>query len=194
MTQSSKKQFQRLFIISSILIFSTVINISCQNRQRRNLVPKNENYITGKIIHIIDGDTYDILIEGNKTVRVRMNGIDAPEKGMPFYQVSKKYLKDLCIQKTVKFKQTDTDHHGRIIGFTYLDDGRELSHEMIKAGFAWHYKEHNSDKDLADLEIKAQNEKKGLWKDNNPLPPWEVRKLHRQGISTKDQFKDNPNK
>lgn len=193
MIQSSNKYFPGLLLISIILIFSS-INISCQNRQRKDFVAKNDTYVVGKIIHILDGDTYDILIAGNKTVRVRMEGIDAPEKGMPFCNVAKKYLRDLCIQKAVKLKQTGTDQHGRTLGFTYLDDGRELSHEMIKAGLAWHYKEYNSDKDLADLEKKAQSEKKGLWKDSNPLPPWEVRKLHRQGISTKDQFKNNPNK
>lgn len=194
MKSSIQNQVFRLFVIWNVFLVFSIANVSCQNRQRRNFVSQDNRFITGKIIHVLDGDTYDILIAGNKTVRVRMEGIDAPEKGMPFCNVAKKYLRDLCIQKTVKLKQTGTDQHGRTLGFTYLDDGRELSHEMLKAGLAWHYKKYNSDKDLVDLEIKAQNEKKGLWKDNNPLPPWEVRKLHREGISTKDQFKDNPNK
>jgi micrococcal nuclease len=95
--------------------------------------------ITGKVISIIDGDTYDILIPGNITIRIRMEGIDAPEKGMPFYKVSKQYLADLCFSKTVTIHVTGIDIHKRILAYTYITDGTELSHAMIKAGLAWHY-------------------------------------------------------
>lgn len=118
-----------------------------------------------------------------------MEGIDAPEKGMPFYKVSKNYLGKLCFRMQVKFKSSGKDIHDRNLGFTYLDDGTELCHEMIKAGLAWHYKKYNSDEDLANLELEAQNAKIGIWGNDNPMPPWENRKLHRQGISTKDSFK-----
>jgi endonuclease YncB( thermonuclease family) len=57
---------------------------------------ESKNVVRGKVIAIIDGDTYDLLINGNTTLRVRMEGIDAPEKGMPFYRVSKEYLSGLC--------------------------------------------------------------------------------------------------
>ena len=69
-----------------------------------------------------------------------------------------------------------------------MEDGTELSHEMIKAGLAWHYKKYNSDTVLSDLEIEAKELKKGLWVNENPMAPWTNRSLHRQGISTKDSF------
>ena len=113
-----------------------------------------------------------------------MEGIDAPESGMPFYRVSKNYLGQLCFNQNVSVHINKIDEHGRYICFTYLEDGTELSHEMIKAGLAWHYKEFNSDEDLSKLELEARNAKIGLWSDNEPMPPWLNRKLHRQGIST----------
>lgn len=143
--------------------------------------------VSGIVFSIVDGDTYDLLIDDNNKIRIRMEGIDAPETGMPFSQVSKNYLGKLCFNKRVKVHVTKLDN-SRFIGFSYLDDGTELSHEMIKAGLAWHFKTYNTDADLSELEIKARNARVGLWKDNNPIPPWEIRSLHRQGISTKDMY------
>jgi micrococcal nuclease len=162
--------------------------IQTGNESANSKIELSGNDISGKVISIIDGDTYDILVEGNKTIHIRMEGIDAPEKGMPFYQVSKSYLGKLCFNKNVKVHITSTDEFNRFIGFTYLEDGTELSHEMIKAGYAWHFKKYNSDSDLSGLEIKARNSKSGLWVVENQLPPWVVRRLHNKGISTKDLF------
>jgi len=144
--------------------------------------------IEGKVIGIIDGDTFDLLNDGNKTFRIRMEGIDAPEKGMPFYQVSKKHLGSLCFGQRVAVQITQTESGNRKIGFTFLSSGSELSHEMIRAGLAWHFVKYNSDRDLAALEQEARQEKRGLWKDPHPLPPWEIRKIRRNGQSTKDLF------
>jgi micrococcal nuclease len=89
-------------------------------------------------------------------------------------------------------KITGTDNYGRALGFTYLEDGRELGQEMIKAGLAWHYKKYNSDTALANFEKEARRLKKGLWLDKNPKAPWEVRRLRRQGVSAKDSFNISP--
>jgi endonuclease YncB( thermonuclease family)/predicted aspartyl protease len=161
---------------------------STDNESTGNKIDLTGNDISGKVISIIDGDTYDILVEGNKTIRIRMEGIDAPEKGMPFYQVSKNHLGKLCFNKIVKVHITGADEYNRYIGFTYLEDGTELSHKMIEAGYAWHFKKYNSDSDLSGLEIKARNSKSGLWVVDNQLPPWAVRTLHNKGISTKNLF------
>ncbi len=173
------KRKGHLFLFLLILPFSS-------NSINRDKIESNPGF--GKVISILDGDTYDILVEGNKTIRVRMEGIDAPEKGMPFYRVSKSYLGEMCFNKNVRLEVTGKDLHGRTLAFSYLDDGRELSHEMIKAGLAWHFKKYSTDKVLSNLEIEARNSKRGLWVNKNPMPPWENRRLHREGISTKDFF------
>ncbi len=150
--------------------------------------PTAAERITGKVVGILDGDTYDVLLEGNKQVRVRMEGIDAPERGMPFNKAAKKYLSDLCFGKMVALEVSGTDRYDRTLAFSYLEDGRELSHEMIKAGLAWHYKYYNNDEDLAQLEMEVREAKIGIWSMPNPMPPWENRALHRRGVSTKDSF------
>ncbi len=81
------------------LIFLFVI--ACRNGDGRLNISKVASSITGKVISITDGDTYDILLDGDKTIRIRMEGIDAPEKGMPYYQVAKKYLGNLCFEKSI---------------------------------------------------------------------------------------------
>ena len=147
--------------------------------------------VSGKVISVIDVDTYDILIPGNITIRIRMEGIDAPERGMPFYKVSKQSLAGLCFSKTVTIHITGIDIHNRILAYTYITDGTELSHAMIKAGLAWHYLKYNSDPVLAALEAAARIHRAGLWLDANPMAPWTNRSLHRQGISTKVSFQVN---
>ncbi len=166
-------------ILSAILLCSLVI--SCGGN-------KVQEFVSGKVVKILDGDTYELLIERDSTIRVRMDGIDAPERGMPFSKKAKEYLGDLCQGQIVKVYCVESDRYGRILSFSYLEDGRELSREMLKAGYAWHYKEHNSDPELAALEEEARQEQRGLWRDKHPMAPWENRRLHRRGVSTKGMF------
>ena len=137
-----------------------------------------------KPIAISDGDTFTIL-QDKRQVRIRIDAIDAPEKGMPYYKKSKQYLSSLCFGKYVTLKVIKTDRYGRLVARVILADGRDVSAEMIKAGMAWHYKHYSKDKTLATLEINARKNKLGLWNDTHPYAPWEIRKLHRKGISTK---------
>lgn len=134
----------RTYYINFFLLFFLVFNSSCHSKSgRRQYLNNGENVSSsniGKVIKILDGDTYDILLESNKTIRIRMEGIDAPEKGMPFYRVAKNYLGKLCFEKNVRLEILNTDMHGRTVAYSYLDNGTELSHEMVKAGLAWHFK------------------------------------------------------
>lgn len=169
------------------IILCLVLFASCTSNSIKSNDSGEAKEISGKVIKIIDGDTYDLLTADKQTLRVRMEGIDAPEKGMPFYKVSKNYLGSLCFQKNVTIKVIETDVHERLVADTYLDS-IELGQEMLKAGLAWHFKKYSSDETLAQLEKEARNNKIGLWSDPNPIAPWEIRRLHREGISTKDSF------
>lgn len=135
--------------------------------------------VSGKVVSVIDGDTYDLLTAQQHKYRVRMEGIDAPERGMRFYKESKGYLTSLCLGRQVKLRWTKSDRSKRLIAFTYLSDGRELSHEMIKAGWAWHFTKYNKDADLAALQRTARLRRLGLWTDANPIAPWDYRKSRR---------------
>lgn len=128
--------------------------------------------LNGQVVKIVDGDTYDLLTPDHQLYRIRMNGIDAPEKGQAFGQKSKDYLGQLCFKQNIRVQWYSKDRNGRYIADGYLPDGRSLSLEMIKAGYAWYFKRYSSDPVLSDAEIKARQKKTGLWADPNPEAPW----------------------
>ncbi|HOV12371.1 MAG TPA: thermonuclease family protein [Bacteroidales bacterium] len=190
-----------LFFVSAFMIISCSFGKSENNEKNvvssagnetiKIQLPAIGDTITGKVVAVIDGDTYDVLVKGDTSLRVRMEGIDAPEKGMAFYKVAKKYLSDLCFGKNVKVLVTGIDGHSRVLGFTFVDDNLELSHEMIKAGYAWHFKKYSKDKNLASLEQEARKAGIGLWYDENPIAPWEFRKLMRQGNTAEEIYREH---
>lgn len=126
----------------------------------------------GTVIKIVDGDTYDVLTSGKKTIRIRMNGIDAPEKKQPFGTKSKDHLGSLCFGKTVKIVPISYDRNKRLIADSFTDRDLNLSRAMIRAGYAWHFKKYSKDKKMADDEEHAKKNRAGLWADNEPIAPW----------------------
>lgn len=166
-----------------LLLAASLLMLSCY-ANNKTVVPTELN---GKVIKIVDGDTYDILFEDHTTKRIRMEGIDAPEKGMPFYKVAKDYLGKLCFGTEVRIEQTNKDRYGRTVAKTFLEDNRELGLLMIEAGFAWHFKKYSSDQQLANAEMEARNKRIGLWIDEMPIAPWEWRKLKKEAYKIKEK-------
>lgn len=155
-----------IFLIIHILVLPN----KAASQNKTGIAPFN-----GKVIKIIDGDTYDVLTLDHKTIRIRMNGIDAPEKKQAFGQRSKDYLGSLCFGKTVLVKPQSYDRNKRLIADSYTSDNKDLSREMVRAGYAWHFKKYSKDKNLADDENHARSNRAGLWADNEPVAPWEFR-------------------
>lgn len=79
--------------------------------------------LSGKVVKVADGDTFTLLTEDNKQVKVRLHGIDCPEKGQDFGQVAKQYTADKVYMQVVRVKATDTDRYGRTVGIVTLNDG-----------------------------------------------------------------------
>ncbi|MBM3415995.1 MAG: hypothetical protein FJY20_06025 [Bacteroidetes bacterium] len=165
-----------LLYINSIFGFLAFLLLSCSSDKSK---PTKEAGVlpgvaVGQVVKIVDGDTYDILVE-RRTYRIRMNGIDAPERGQPYYQKAKDYLGSLCFQKNIKVVKLEMDRHGRTIAESFLEDTINLSYEMVKAGYAWHFRKYSNDQILADLENEARTKRIGLWADAYAKPPWEIR-------------------
>lgn len=142
--------------------------------------------LSGKVIKVLDGDTIDILVQ-KQTNRIRLGGIDAPEKGMPYGKKSKEFVLDLAAQKIVTVEITETDRYGRSIGEVLLPDGRDLNREIVRAGYAWWYRRYSQDQTLGALEEEARVARRGLWRDPQPQPPWEWRKEKRAGTKRANQ-------
>ncbi len=140
---------------------------------------------TGKVVRIADGDTVTVLDVSKVRHKVRLTGIDAPEKKQPFGNRSKQSLSDMVFSKTVTVETDKRDRYGRELG-KVLINGMDVNREQIRRGMAWHYKAYQRDQfasdrqAYADAEIKAKDQRRGLWLDLDPLPPWEWRKLRRR--------------
>ncbi|RMF86537.1 MAG: nuclease [Nitrospinota bacterium] len=131
---------------------------------------------TGKVVGVIDGDTIEVLREG-KAVRVRLAGIDAPERRQPYGRRAKQYTSALVFGQVVTVQVQSIGKYGRIIGNVLLSDGRNLSQELVRAGYAWWYRQYAPhDTTLQRLEREARLAQRGLWADPTPIPPWEYRK------------------
>lgn len=132
-----------------------------------------------EVISIADGDSFTILAEAKQQKRIRLFGIDCPERGQPFGANAKQKLSELIFRKNVTIEIEDTDRYGRAVAVVYTEDGACVNALMLASGFAWHYKEFDSNIQWSMLEEKARDQKLGLWSDANALPPWEWRKRKR---------------
>lgn len=135
--------------------------------------------IRGKVVSIADGDTITVLDADKVQHKVRLEGIDAPEKAQAFGARSKERLSEKIGEKDVVVTWKEKDRYGRILGDVSLDS-RNINLEMVEDGMAWHYKQYSKSKKLAEAEVESRKEKKGLWADKDPVPPWNFRKQARE--------------
>jgi len=131
-----------------------------------------------KVIGIKDGDSIEVLLEGNKNIVIRFAEIDCPEKNQPYGKKAKSFVSDLIFGKEITYIKTDQDRYGRTIAKVYFK-GAYLSETLIKNGLVWHNTKYSKSRHLASLEKEARKNKIGLWADPNPIAPWEWRKTKR---------------
>jgi endonuclease YncB( thermonuclease family) len=132
--------------------------------------------MTGKVVSVADGDTITIIENlDNGRFKIRLYGIDAPEKKQDFGQRAKQHLSSLIFNKVVKIKFTEIDRYGRIVGKIFLND-IEINIEMLKAGMAWHYSRYDQTSTYITAEKQARKSGIGLWSMKNPIPPWNFRR------------------
>jgi endonuclease YncB( thermonuclease family) len=129
---------------------------------------------TGKVVGVTDGDTIVVLDSNKKQHRIRLGEIDTPEKTQAFGTQAKQALSQKIYYKNVRVYFKEKDRYGRIIGTVgYL--GRNINAEMVKEGFAWHYKRYSKSKVLDEFERTAKLNKLGLWKGKLAVAPWDFR-------------------
>ena len=129
-----------------------------------------------RVIGIKDGDTVVLLTAAKTEITVRLSEIDAPERKQAFGTVSRTFLSDLIFGKEVKLEKLGTDRYGRTLGFIYLRNGTNVNLEMIKNGMAWQYEKYSKSAVLKKAQASAKSMSIGLWRDPNPVAPWEFRR------------------
>ena len=131
--------------------------------------------LEGKVIKIADGDTLTLLTPSNQQVKIRLAGVDTPERKQPFGNKAKQALSNLAFQKQALVEIAAKDRYGRTVGVVFVD-GQNVNTELIRQGMAWVYRKYTDDERLYVLESEAKQAKRGLWLDKNPIPPWEWRR------------------
>ena len=137
--------------------------------------------LQGQVVGVADGDTVTVLDASKKQWKIRLMGIDAPEKKQAFGNKSKQHLSDLVYDKQVTVEYHKKDRYGRTVGKIVVD-GVDANLEQVKVGLAWHYKKYQNEQSSVDrslyahAEDQARAEKRGLWVDAEPTPPWDFRK------------------
>ena len=148
-----------------------------------------DTLIIGKVIGITDGDTITVLVN-QKSFKIRLAQIDAPEKRQPYGEKAKQNLAKLVFGKVVSLEVTDTDRYGRSVANLTLN-GYSINREMVRSGYAWAYRKYLRDQSLLEDEKNAKIDKVGIWSlpANLQIPPWEWRS---SGFAHKQHHKLHP--
>ena len=128
----------------------------------------------GKVVGVADGDTLTILSPNSTQTRIRLFGIDAPEKSQAFGHKSKVSLSDLVFGRDVDVVVETQDRYGRTVG-TVIHRGSDVNLEQVRRGMAWVYLKYSRDPNYLEAETGARTTHRGLWIDEDPMPPWVYR-------------------
>jgi len=134
---------------------------------------------SGLVVSVLDGDTLDILHKQHPE-RIRLSGIDCPEKGQSYGHQAKQATAEMVLGKEVLLQTHGRDRSGRILAEVRLPDGTHVNHTLVKDGWCWWYRQYAPrNTELARLEKHAREAQTGLWVSPTHVPPWEWRKRSR---------------
>jgi micrococcal nuclease len=148
----------------------------------------DKDTISVKVVGISDGDTITVLTANKQQLRVRLAGIDAPERSQAYGMKARKHLADQVFGKIIELETRGTDKYKRTLGIVFLND-QDINELMIKDGYAWFYRQYASsqpDEEVAryaEAEESAKSEGLGLWAGSDPMPPWTYRKEQKKNAN-----------
>ena len=155
----------------SLFAILLLLPLSVLADERPSGVPSEARWV--KVDRVTDGDTI-VLMDRR---RVRLHGIDAPERDQPYDDIATAAL-NYMVGRSVYYVETDTDRYGRLVAQLYHSkEGYDINASMVCAGYAWWYERYAPDsRTLNDCQVEAQQTPKGLWEEEDPMPPWEWRR------------------
>ncbi|MCE2934785.1 MAG: thermonuclease family protein [Cyclobacteriaceae bacterium] len=131
--------------------------------------------IAGKVVNVIDGNTVEIISIDLERMKIYFFGIDAPELDQEYGDRAKKLMEKITLNKNVVVQITGKDRLGQRIGIVLVEGNVDPRLEMLKQGLAW-TAEKNAIPELESLKELARAKKRGLWRQDNPVPPWVFRR------------------
>jgi endonuclease YncB( thermonuclease family) len=137
--------------------------------------------LEARVVGVSDGDTIRVLHD-RMEMRVRLWGIDAPESRQPYGTRAKQHLSGLIYGTDVRLEVLDRDRYGRIVARVFAD-GADVGLLMVEAGLAWHYERYAPDDvELAEAQVRARRQGRGLWHEPSAVPPWRWRATGRPAV------------
>ena len=129
-----------------------------------------------RFVSVLDGDTIEVL-HNRRAERIRLSGIDCPEKGQAYGKKAKQAASEFVFGKDVMLQTHGKDKYGRTLADVLLPDGTNVNHRLVKDGWCWWYRKYApGDMMLEELGTRARASGIGLWADPALIPPWEWRK------------------
>ena len=162
----SSGKAQRL-ILSAMLVLCLVFQVQADT-------------LLGRVVGVADGDTITVLNADKAQHKIRLAGINAPEKKQAFGNRSKESLSEMVFDKTVNVETEKRDRYGRQIG-KVLVDGQDVNLVQVERGMAWFFWQYLREQSLNDRKLyeaaedSAKAARRGLWRDIDPVPPWNFR-------------------
>ncbi len=157
---------------SFALLFLCMLVLPVQAaNDRPSGVPEEAKWV--KVDRVVDGDTIVLM----DRTRVRLHGIDAPERDQPYGPMATAAL-EYMVERSVYYLKTDTDRYGRMVATLYHSkDGYDINASLVCAGYAWWYERYAADdKLLENCQKEARETLKGLWAEDDAMAPWEWRR------------------
>jgi endonuclease YncB( thermonuclease family) len=146
--------------------------------------PAHAEQRRGTVVGVADGDTLTLLDEQRQQHRIRLDGIDAPERSQPFGQRARQSLASLAHGREALAECPKTDKYGRSVCRVTVD-GVDVGLEQVRRGLAWHYVRYAREQSpearvaYARAEQQARGDRSGLWSYRDPTPPWDYRRAAR---------------
>lgn len=150
-----------------------------------NLKTLEKRLQKARIVSVSDGDSLTLIASDEQTYKIRLQGIDAPEKKQPYGQACTQQLRHMSATKKPQVTLYKKDRYARLVAKIVID-GKDVALEQLKQGCAWHYKAYAKEQSAADqkayarAEQQARQSKRGLWQDKRPQAPWDYRAAQRQ--------------
>ena len=164
--EESLRMFKSILLLTTLLVSTSTLSDSLD--------------CPCKVVKVTDGDTIHVLDQSKERHKIRLGGIDAPEKKQAFGRRSTKNLAEYVAGKYIDVEYSKRDRYKRIIGKLLLNN-QDINLQQVKDGYAWHYKRYQKDQSHKDRELyakaegQARAEKIGLW-SASAIPPWEFRR------------------
>ena len=162
----------------ALLLIQAFFSFSCPYTSKQPVNPATRDTISGKVVRIIDGDTFELLTAAQVNERIRLHGIDCPERSQPFSRKAKDHLEALVAGKTVSIIRMDKDRYNRTIAMVYIGT-TNVNESMLRAGYAWHFRRYDQNPRWQELELEARTNRRGLWAEPSPMAPWDWRAKNR---------------